>query len=111
MRLRRWLFWICLPASAAPPISFSRDVAPILALHCNSCHGDAGGLSTRSYSELMAGGNLGKVVLPDNPAGSLLIQFIEGSRGEAHRMPLGGRPLSARSNRHASNVDRRRRSE
>src|SRR6266404_7775082 len=77
-----------------PPVSYSRQVAPILALHCNSCHGDAGGLSTRSYADLMNGGNLGKVVIPGDPDRSLLIHFIEGRRGEAHRMPLGGRVLS-----------------
>lgn len=77
------------------PVSYSRQVAPILALHCNGCHGDAGGLSTRSYADLMNGGNLGKVVLPGEPARSLLIHFLEGRRGEAHRMPLGGRALSS----------------
>jgi hypothetical protein len=81
-------------APPPPPVSYSRQVAPILALHCNGCHGDAGGLSTRSYADLMNGGNLGKVVIPGEPDRSLVIQFIEGRRGEAHRMPLGGRALS-----------------
>jgi Planctomycete cytochrome C len=77
-----------------PPVSYSRQVAPILALHCNGCHGDAGGLNVRSYADLMSGGNLGRVVIPGEPGNSLLIHFIEGRRGEPHRMPLGGRPLS-----------------
>jgi Planctomycete cytochrome C len=81
-------------APPPPPVSYSRQVAPILALHCNGCHGDAGGLSTRSYADLMNGGNLGKVVMPGEPDRSLVIQFIEGRRGEGHRMPLGGRALS-----------------
>jgi len=37
-------------------VSYSRDVAPIFALHCNSCHGDAetaGGLEIRTYAGLM----------------------------------------------------------
>ena len=33
-------------------------------------------------------------VIPGDPERSLLIHFIEGRRGEAHRMPLGGRSLS-----------------
>lgn len=78
-----------------PPVSFSQDVAPVLALHCNGCHGDGGGLSTRSYAALMAGGNLGRVVIAGNADGSLLIHFLDGRRGEAHRMPLGGQPFSA----------------
>ena len=78
-----------------PPVSYHQQVAPILALHCHSCHGDAGGLSTRSHAELMRGGDLGRVVKAGDPDGSLLVHFIEGRRGEEHRMPLGGRPLAA----------------
>ena len=66
----------------------------MLALHCNSCHGEAGGLSTSSYRELMKGGNMGKVIVAGDPEHSLLLHFIDGRRGEAHRMPLGGRPLA-----------------
>ena len=74
-------------------MSYSRAIAPIFALHCNACHGDAGGLSTRTYPDLMKGGNLGLLVVPGDPERSLLVHFVEGRRGEAHRMPLGGRPL------------------
>lgn len=78
-----------------PPVSYGREVAPILALHCNGCHGDAGGLSTSSHRDLMKGGNMGKVIVAGDADRSLLIHFIDGRRGEAHRMPLGGRPLTA----------------
>lgn len=77
-----------------PPVSYSQQIAPLLALRCYSCHGDSGGLSLRTHAALLLGGNLGKVVLPGNPDGSLLVHFIEGRRGTAHRMPLEGRPLS-----------------
>ena len=77
-----------------PPVSYHRQVAPILALHCSGCHGTAGGLSTRSHAELMRGGDMGPVVKPGDSGASLLLDFIEGRRGEAHRMPLGGRPLA-----------------
>jgi Planctomycete cytochrome C len=77
-----------------PTVSYHQQVAPILALHCHSCHGDAGGLSTRSHAELMRGGDMGPVVKPGDPDGSLLVHFIEGRRGDEHRMPLGGRPLT-----------------
>lgn len=77
-----------------PPVSFSREVAPIMAMHCNGCHGTAAGLSTRSYRELMLGGNLGKAVVPGNSKSSLLLDFLEGRRGERRRMPKDGRPLS-----------------
>ena len=77
------------------PVSFSRDIAPIMAMHCNTCHGEAGGISTRSYREIMLGGNLGKVIVPGNPDASLLIYFLDGRRGENNRMPKNGRPLSS----------------
>lgn len=84
-------FW----APPPPPVSYSQQVAPILALHCNSCHGDSGGFSTRTHAELMAGGNSGILVFPGEADRSLLLHFIDGRRGEAHRMPLGGRSLSS----------------
>jgi hypothetical protein len=95
--------WICALAAAAvaaaQPARYSRDVAPILAMNCHLCHGAnpdsaAGGLSTRTFADLMKGGNLGPVIVPRDPARSPLWQFISGARGEAHRMPLGGPPLA-----------------
>jgi hypothetical protein len=85
------LFW----APPPPPVSYSADVAPIFAMHCNSCHGDAGGLSTRTHAELMTGGHLGRVIIPGDPDRSLLIHFVDGRRGKEQLMPLGGRPLMA----------------
>jgi mono/diheme cytochrome c family protein len=86
--------------AAAQPIRYTSQVAPILAMNCHLCHGAnpesvAGGLSTRTFADLMKGGNLGPVVVPRDPARSPLWQFISSARGEAHRMPLGGPPLAA----------------
>ena len=78
------------------PVSFYSDIAPIFAMHCNGCHGDAGGLSLRRHGDALKGGNMGKVIIAGDAERSLLIQFVDGRRGEAHRMPIGGRPLSAR---------------
>jgi cytochrome c len=85
--------------AAAQPVTYSRQVGPILAMNCHLCHGAnpesaAGGLSTRTYADLMKGSNLGPVIVPGDPARSPLHQFIAGDRGEAHRMPLGGPPLA-----------------
>ncbi|MBI3470179.1 MAG: hypothetical protein HY013_02340 [Candidatus Solibacter usitatus] len=78
---------------------FHRDIAPILAYRCNRCHGTewmgkAGGLSTFTYYDLMKGGSLGSPVVPGDPEGSLLVHFLDGRRGESHRMPLGEPPLA-----------------
>ncbi len=77
-------------------VSYSRDVAPILAMRCHGCHGEAGGLSTRTYGSLLAGGNLGRLVVPGDPDASLLTLFLDGRRGAQRRMPIGGKPLSGR---------------
>jgi hypothetical protein len=42
----------------------------------------------------MKGGNLGPVVIAGDPERSALFQFVSGARGDAHRMPLGGPPLT-----------------
>jgi hypothetical protein len=75
------------------PVSFHGDVAPILAMHCNSCHGEAGGLSTRSHAALLAGGNKGKLIEPGNAEASLLVHYIDGRRGRSQTMPLGAEKL------------------
>lgn len=77
-------------------VSYSQDVAPILAMRCHGCHGEAGGFSTRTYASLLAGGNLGRLVVPGDPDASLLTHFLDGRRGAQRRMPIGGKPLSGR---------------
>lgn len=74
-------------------ISFHGDVAPILAMHCNTCHGEAGGFSTRSHQDLLKGGNKGKLIEPGNAEASLLVHYIDGRRGRSQTMPLGAEKL------------------
>ena len=79
-------------------VSFSREVMPILALVCGGCHGlpsdnPAGDLSLRSYTAVMEGGNLGRVIRPSDPQGSPLMEFIDGRRAPAQRMPMNAPPL------------------
>ncbi len=91
-----WMFAVTAAFGQAP--AFHRDLAPLLAFHCNRCHGDstaAGGLDTRSHAGLMRGGALGPAVIPGDPAASPLMEFLEGRRGEPRRMPLEAAPLPA----------------
>jgi len=81
----------------AEPVSWSRDIAPVLAFHCNRCHGDEGiaaAFDTRTYEGVRKGGNLGPAVTEGKPEHSLLIEFLEGRRGESRRMPLQAPALS-----------------
>jgi mono/diheme cytochrome c family protein len=65
--------------SSDGPVSFSGDVFPILQSRCSTCHGGdriENGFVLLSYDELMAGGESGLVILPDDAANSLLVQFV-----------------------------------
>ncbi len=73
-------------------VSYSREVAPLMAFRCARCHGDqgaAGQLDTRTWAGLR------QAVTPGNPETSALIEYVEGRRGPLHRMPLGEPPLDA----------------
>jgi len=81
----------------AADIDFARDVQPILAQSCYSCHGpksQLGGLRLDAKSTAMTGGVSGKPIVPGKSSESLLLQRILGS-GEQARMPMGGKPLAA----------------
>jgi len=60
-------------------VSFAADVLPIFEESCTRCHGgsrQSGGLRLDSYAALMAGGDEGAVVIPNDAAGSLLVELI-----------------------------------
>ena len=80
--------------SPAQPVDFQRDIQPILAKNCLSCHGDKarGGLRLDLAKQLLAGGESGPSVLPGKPDSSLLLKKIS-STDLADRMPPKGDPL------------------
>ncbi len=67
-------------ATAPAAVSFAKDVQPILEQNCVKCHGGSdgkkGGLSLKTYDDLMQGGQDGKIVLPGNAANSPLVEVI-----------------------------------
>ncbi|MCR9292622.1 MAG: hypothetical protein NXI32_07880 [bacterium] len=79
---------------ASGPISFARDIAPLLIENCNGCHLDgrraSGNLRMDTYEQMMRGGDSGELIAGRNATNSLLIQRLKGEAGE--RMPAGGRP-------------------
>jgi hypothetical protein len=76
-------------------VSYSRDVEPILAANCQSCHelGGAGhaasGFSMASYDDLMKGTKFGPMVIPGDAEGSNLIVLMEGRADPSIAMPHG----------------------
>lgn len=77
-------------------VSYSRDVQPILAKNCLSCHqaGGAGhaasGFSMASYDDLMKGTSAGPMIIPGDSEGSNLIVLMEGRADASIAMPHGG---------------------
>lgn len=77
-------------------VSYQKDVSPLLAKHCASCHtpGQAGyvvsGFELKDYQSLMKGTSFGPVVLPGDPLTSVLVMLIEGRADPSINMPHGG---------------------
>ncbi|MDQ6664129.1 MAG: hypothetical protein M3Z23_07025 [Acidobacteriota bacterium] len=77
--------------SAAAPVSFSKDIQPILQNSCWKCHGSAMQLSKldlRTRESALKGGDHGPAIVPGNPAQSRLVRMISGEEKPA--MPMGG---------------------
>jgi WD40 repeat protein len=86
------------PLGAGEPVSFLRDVAPILRENCLACHNaqkHKGNLRMTSYKLLMQGGDRGEAVVAGKPEESSLYMLVSGM--EEPRMPPkdAGGPLSA----------------
>jgi mono/diheme cytochrome c family protein len=81
---------------AAEPVDYLRDVKPILARHCASCHGakkPKAGIRLDLAAEALKGGKDGPVIVPGKSDESSLIDAVLGADG-AERMPLKRPPLS-----------------
>ncbi len=79
----------------AGPVSFYRQVRPILQRSCTGCHQPAkrgGKLLLTSYDGLKTGGENGPGFTAGKPDESLIVQYISGAKPE---MPKNGEPLKA----------------
>jgi hypothetical protein len=87
-----------ISTSPAAPISFQRDVRPILTAHCVECHGpdtQESGLRVDRRADLLKGGKSGRPAIePRRSAGSRLLQLVSGSDKKL-TMPPDGARLSA----------------
>ena len=63
-------------------ITYGNVAGPLLIQRCGSCHGENPmvGLDLTSYETTMAGSDNGPVIIPGDPAGSLLIQVQSGEK-------------------------------
>ena len=79
--------------AATGPVSFYRQVRPILQRNCTGCHQPAkagGKLVLTSYAGTKAGGEQGTGFEPGKPDDSLLVEFISGDKPA---MPKNAPPL------------------
>ena len=79
-------------------VSFLTDVKPILKENCVRCHNEKslfGGLDLTNRGDAMRGSTSGKVILPGNPDGSLILGALGLEHGKSEKaMPAAGPKLS-----------------
>jgi len=77
---------------ANKPAFYTEKVRPILQTNCGKCHFDVnhkGGLSLQTKASTLKGGRDGAVIVPGDPASSLLVKLIrhEGPADDPKPMP------------------------
>ncbi|MGH9722150.1 MAG: c-type cytochrome domain-containing protein [Bryobacteraceae bacterium] len=88
------LAWAARMAMAEDPVSFHKQIQPILARQCQGCHQPASqqaGLLLTSYEGLKTGGQKGGAFVAGSPEKSVVIAYLTGE--VKPQMPFGGRPL------------------
>src|SRR4051812_12994756 len=89
------------PSNAAgPPVDaefFEKRVRPVLAAHCQGCHGpqkQKGGLRLDSRTAVLRGGDSGPAAVPGDVGRSRLVEAV-GYAGEPKMPPKGKLPADA----------------
>src|ERR1043166_5981104 len=85
---------VCVPLGATDPVSFDKQVRPILTRNCAGCHQPASrqaGLSLATYADFQKGGNKGAAFTPGEPEKSVVLSYLTGETKP--QMPFGGKPL------------------
>jgi len=84
------------PLAAAGPVSYDKDVKPLLVARCYACHGNGtrlGGFAVDSREGVLTGGQVHPGVVPGSSAKSYLIKLVQGEvPGEV--MPARGPRLT-----------------
>jgi mono/diheme cytochrome c family protein len=81
---------------ADAPVDYVRDIRPILAQHCYSCHNgkvQKGKLRLDTAALIRKGGRQGPAIIPGKAEQSLLIEAVKGSEGIT-QMPYNKPPLA-----------------
>ena len=96
LTLSVFVFLIAVPGAVAQgTVEYVRDVKPILAQHCNSCHGakvTKAKLRLDTAAFMLKGGSSGPAVIPGKAGDSPLIEALKGTGGFT-AMPFNKQPL------------------
>lgn len=100
------LLAMLITARASDPVSFQRDIAPLLKARCAACHltgeepGNMAFHPAAAYQNLVRVPSIGSPLLrvkPGAPEDSYIIRKLEGTQlqvgGQGTQMPLDGGPL------------------
>lgn len=93
--IRQWIEAGARTESDAP--TFGKHILPILRAHCTTCHASqdaAAGLDLSGSEGFRKGGASGPLIVPGDPARSLLVRRLKGLDGKP-QMPMGFVPLGA----------------
>ena len=87
-----WMRPVAAQDGADKPAFYTEKVRPILQTNCGKCHFDVnhkGGLSLQTKASTLKGGRDGVVIVPGDPANSLLVKLIrhEGPADDPKPMP------------------------
>jgi hypothetical protein len=86
------------PTAGTGHVDFARDIEPLLAARCYSCHGakkQESGLRLDRKAAALRGGEHGPLLVAGNSAASLLFRVTANTHPEIVRMPKKGEPLTA----------------
>jgi mono/diheme cytochrome c family protein len=84
--------------AADAPVDFTRDVRPIFAKSCYSCHGpkkQRSGFRLDRRADALKGGDYGQAILPGKAAESPLVRYVSGADPDAVMPPSPKPRLSA----------------
>lgn len=79
----------------AAPVDYTKDIKPIFAAHCVSCHGptkEKAGLRLDTFAGIKQGGNAGPIIVEKAASKSPLLHAIHGTNDMAKMPPKGEIP-------------------
>jgi formate dehydrogenase gamma subunit len=62
-------------SESQPALTWDSAIGVLFKDKCLMCHGTQGGLSLKTYADSMKGGNSGKIIVPGDAEGSVLVQI------------------------------------